>query len=64
MNPWAVKLHRGPAFGGPLAGSDIEHELERKEVFVLEQLVGAYIFLDGQWLWQPNDATPAQAGLK
>lgn len=59
MNPWVCTMNRGPAFGGPLTGTDIEDALERKEIYVLGHQVGAYIFLDGQWLWQPNDATPA-----
>lgn len=63
-NPWHVEICRGPAFGGPLAGSDIEQILERKEIWVLGELVGVYIFDEDKWLWQPNDATPAAAGLK
>lgn len=61
-NPWKAPEFRGPAFGGPLAGSDIVHDQERKECYVLEQLAGAYIFDDDKWLWQPNDAMPAPAG--
>jgi len=63
-NPWHVEIKRGPAFGGPLAGSNIEHELERKEVFVLDRMVGAYLFDEDKWLWQPNDAMSVSAALE
>ena len=56
-NPWARPVFRGPAHGGPLTGSDIEHDQDRKDVFVCNQLVGFYLYLDGCWLWQPSDAS-------
>lgn len=55
-NPWKAPVFSGPAFGGPLAGSNIEHDHERKEIFVLEKLVGVYLFDDDKWLWSPIDA--------
>lgn len=54
-NPWKAPTFNGPAYGGPLAGSDIEHDLDRKEVFVLGKLVGIYVFDDDKWLWSPKD---------
>ena len=59
-----ANLLHGPAFGGHLAGSDIEHALERKEVFVLGRLDGAYLWDEDKWLWQPNDATPSTADFE
>lgn len=56
-NPWKAPVFRGPAYGGPLAGSDIEHDSERKEVFVLGALAGYYTFDEDKWLFTPNDAT-------
>lgn len=56
-NPWAPPQFTGPVFGGPLTGTDLQHDQERKDIFVLDQLVGFYTFLDGQWLYTPIDAT-------
>lgn len=56
-NPWKAPVFKGPAHGGPLTGSDIEYDQDRKDVFVCRQLVGFYLFIDGNWFWQPNDAS-------
>jgi len=56
-NPWARPTFTGPAYGGPLAGVDITHDEERKDIYVLNALVGHYVFLDDQWLWSPIDAS-------
>lgn len=53
-NPWAPPTFAGPVYGGPLTGSNIEHNDVRKEVYVLDKLVGAYIWDDDKWLWSPK----------
>lgn len=55
-NPWKRPTFTGPAFGGPLAGSSIEHDDTRKDIYVCEKLVGFYMFDDDKWLWSPIDA--------
>ena len=60
-NPWKAPQFTGPAFGGPLAGSNIEHDMDRKEIFVLGEEIGFYVFDEDKWLWSPKDAMPARS---